>query len=440
MEKSALLGGTKTVTIDYQTAGNMPLVSEKSKKAVMDLLDKGQISASPLVQAFEKKFADYTGSKYSLCTNNGTASLHSALFAVGVGPGDEVIVPTYTFWATAVPIIAGHGIPVFCDVDPDSYCLDPASIEKKITKNTKAIMVVHVWGNPADMDSIMDIAKKYDLKVIEDCSHAHGAMWKDKKIGSIGDVGCFSLQGSKPLPAGEGGILVTDNRTYYERAVAFGHYDRVGSFPSDSLYSKYYLTGLGYKYRVHPLGIAIAECELDELDNRNDIRMKNALAFEAGISSLPFMTPQKIYDAAKRQYSYHYMTYDSSKFGGLSLQTFLKALRSEGVICGDCGYGRLHQSPLFTDGQPYGKGCPVKCSSAAENPDRNKFLDISEYLAMNTFMAAPRFEKECDDLIAQYISAYKKIALNLDGLLIYEKANPVDQNASPKSGRSINIL
>lgn len=440
MEKSALLGGTKTVTIDYQTAGNLPLVSEKSKKAVMELLDKGQISASPLVQAFEKKFADYTGSKYSLCTNNGTASLHSALFAVGVGPGDEVIVPTYTFWATAVPIIAGHGIPVFCDVDPDSYCLDPVAIEKKITKNTKAIMVVHVWGNPADMESIMYIAKKYDLKVIEDCSHAHGAMWKDKKIGSIGDVGCFSLQGSKPLPAGEGGILVTDNRTYYERAVAFGHYDRVSSFPSDSLYSKYYLTGLGYKYRAHPLGIAIADCELDELDKRSDIRNSNALKLEEGIAHLPFITPQKIYDGTKRQYSYHYMTYDSARFAGLSLHTFLKALRAEGVICGECGYGRLHQSPLFIEAQPYGRGCPSKCPSVAENPDRNKHVDISERLAETTFMAAPRFEKNCDELIAQYINAYEKTADNLDKLLVYEKENPVDQINSPRSGRSINIL
>jgi dTDP-4-amino-4,6-dideoxygalactose transaminase len=189
-----------------------------------------------------------------------------------VGPGNEVIVPSYTFWATAVPIIAANGVPVFCDVDPDTYCIDPREIVKKITPRTKAIMVVHVWGNPADMHSIMEIGAKYKLKVIEDCSHAHGSLWKGKKVGIIGDVGCFSLQGSKTLPAGEGGILVTDNREYYEIAVAYGHYDRVEKFPENSEYKKYSLTGLGYKFRANPLGITIANHGLDELDQRNAIR------------------------------------------------------------------------------------------------------------------------------------------------------------------------
>lgn len=440
MAKLAILGGKKTITRDYETEGNLPIVSEKGMEAVIDLMRKGQVSTSPVVEKFEKKFADYIGSKYAICTNNGTSSLHSALFAIGICPGDEVIVPSYTFWASAVPIIAADGIPVFCDVDKETFCIDPKEIEKKITPRTKAIMVVHVWGNPADMQSIINIAKKHQLRVIEDCSHAHGSLWNGKKVGIVGDIGCFSLQASKLLSAGEGGVLVTNDREYYERAVALGHYERIGKLPEDSAYLKYSLTGLGYKYRAHPLGIAIADSGLDELDERNEIRNKNAKDLEKKISDLKFIIPQRSYEGAVRQYSYQYMVFDERLCKGISMNTFLKALNKEGVICGTCGYGRLHKSPLFEEGEPYGNGCPAKCSYVTENMTKNIGLSVTEYLGEHTFMAAPRFEKPCPELVSQYADAYHKVAENMDQLRKFERENLLETEISMLSGRSINIV
>lgn len=441
MPKLALLGGTKTVTLDYEKEGNLPLVNEKGIQKVTELMRKGEISTSPVVKEFERKFADYVGAKYALCCTNGTTTLQEALFAVGVKPGDEVIVPSYTFWATTAPIIASHGVPVFCDVDKETYNLDPAEVEKKITSKTRAIMVVHVWGNPADLDGIMRIARKYNVAVIEDCSHAHGAEWKGQKVGIIGDVGCFSLQGSKLLPGGEAGILVTNNREYYERCVALGHYERLTSLPEDSLYRKYALTGLGFKHRVHPLAIAIADSALEDLDERSEIRNSQGKLLEEGIKDISCIIPQKVYSGAARQYAYHFVTYDETKLEGVSAMTFMKALKEEGVIVGVCGYGRLHKAPLFVEGDPYGNGCPGNCSHVVNNFDRtNVILPVTELLAVNTFMAAPRFEKNCGQLIEQYVEAYHKVANNADELRKYEIEKGNLNKDERLNSRSINLL
>jgi perosamine synthetase len=441
MSKLALLGGEKSVKLDYNEVGNLPLVNEKGLNYVIDLVNKGEISGSPLVREFERKFADYIGVNHALCCCNGTTALQEALFAVGVKPGDEVIVPSYTFWATAAPIIAMHGVPIFCDVDIENYCLSAVEIEKKITNLTRAIMLVHVWGNPAHMDSIMAVAKKHNIAVIEDASHAHGAMWKDKKIGAIGDVACFSFQGSKILPGGEGGILVTNKREYYERAVSLGHYERISSFPDDSPYKKYALTGMGYKHRIHPLAAAMAYSAFEDLEARNEIRNSQALMLEEGLKDISCIIPQKVYDEAKRQFAYHFATYDENTLEGISPITFYKAVAKEGVQVGICGYGRLHRAPLFIEAEPYGNGCPGKCSHVSIDHNRNNIiLPNTEYLATNTFMIAPRFEKICKELIEQYIAAYHKVVSSIDELKKYETDNKEEIEESKISSRSINLL
>jgi len=202
--KLALLGGQKSIVRTKEELA-IPVVPEKAYDTVIDMMKKGDISFSPVVGNFERKFADYIGVDYGLCICNGTTSIQAGLFAVGVGAGDEVIVPSFTFWATVGPVIASNAIPVFADVDLELQTLTAETIEKCITPKTKAILVVHTWGTPCEIEPIIELAKKYNLKVIEDCSHAHGATYHGKKVGSFGDVGCFSLQGSKVLPAGEGG-------------------------------------------------------------------------------------------------------------------------------------------------------------------------------------------------------------------------------------------
>ena len=431
MSKLALLGGEKAVRLDYAKVANRPLVTEKGIADAVELMKKDEISFSPSVLAFEKRFAEYVGAKYAVATNNGTASLDCALFAAQVRPGEEVLVPSYTFWATVVPIIAEHAVPVFCDVDPETFCIDPADIERKITAKTKAIMLVHVWGNPANMDEIMKIARRHHIKVIEDCSHAHGAKYRGTNVGLIGDVGCYSMQASKLLCAGEGGILVTNDRECYERALSLGQYDRISKLPEDSPYRRYALTGMGHKYRPHPVAIAIANANLDELDGRNAIRNANAEQFAADIAGIPFLRAQKVYESAEREYSYQYYYYDKEKFSGISTIALLKALSSEGVVCGYCGYGRLHKAPLFLQGGAYGD-----CGAHSEPVS----LPVTELLAEQTFMAAPRFENECPELLKQYAEAYRKVAESEKDLAEYDRTHDFAAERKNLSGRSVALF
>ena len=433
MSELALLGGSKTITLDYMAMATAPVCSLEGRKRVNELMEKGEISQSPVVAEFTERFVAYTGSSFALCTNNGTAALDSALFAVGVRPGDEVIVPSYTFWASVTPIIAQHGIPVFCDVDPQTFCLDPADMEQRITPRTRAVMVVHVWGNPCDMDAILEIAKHHGLAVIEDCSHAHGALYKGKSVGTLGDIGCFSLQGSKTLPAGEGGILVTNNRTYYERAAALGHYELIPSFEKESPYHRFELTGMGHKYRIHPFAAALALSQLDELNARNAIRRSNAELLDAGIADIPFIAKQRELPEAHRVFSYQYYRYVPVTDNPTETFVFLKALHAEGVLCGYCGYGRLHYAPLFTEGGPYGNCVPQQKSSGPALP-------VTEMLAATTFLAAPRFETSCTPLVEQYIAAYRKVATHMDELHRYAKTHDFSEELARLSGRSIAML
>ncbi len=448
MAQLALLGGPKAVTKSVVGENGIisfkPHVSAKARAKINELLDTDGISEAPVVTEFEARFKNYVGAKYSLCQCSGTASILSGLFALGVGRGDEVIVPSFTFFASSTPVLTLGATPVFADVDPDTHCLDAKDIEKKITPKTKAIVVVHVWGNPADMDAIMAIAKKNHVKVLEDCSHAHGAEYKGKKVGTIGDVGCFSLQASKLLYGGESGIMVTDDQDVYLRAASFGSYERLWpsylekqNIPLENNYAKYVETALGMKLRVQPMCIAIANDELDRLDERNAIRDANGAYLDQLLSDIDCIAPLKVNEGAKRVYGYHYVRYDHELNHEIRRETFLKALSAEGVILGTCGYGNLHREPSFTqlDGNwpfCYPNG-PVN-----EAPS----LPVSEYLREAAFMAAPRFEDpNGKEAIKQFAEAYHKVIAATDELLKYEKDHPEELAAmKPKSGRSINIV
>ena len=215
-----------------------PVMEREEIGAVVALMAPNEISTSPVVHEFESEFVRYHDVDYALAQCNGTSTLHAASFAVGIGPGDKVITPAYTWHLAVGPTLASHGVPVFADVDRHSLCLIPEDVERKITERTKAISVLHAYRHPAPMDEIMDIARRHRLPVIEDCSHAHGATYKDRHIGTIGDVGCFSLQGSKIIVAGEGGMLVTNNRQHYAHAIALGHCERIPEV-GDSEFAKY---------------------------------------------------------------------------------------------------------------------------------------------------------------------------------------------------------
>lgn len=433
----ALLGGEKVVT----KRGSMmraPEIAPRAYETVKELMDKNEISTSPIVAEFENRFSSYIGVKYGLCVCNGTTSIQAGLFSVGVKPGDEVIVPSFTFWASAGPIIALGAIAKFADVDEQTHNVMAESIEKQITPKTKAIIVVHVWGNPCDMDAIMAVANKHGIAVVEDCSHAHGATYKGKKVGSFGAVGCFSMQGSKVLSAGEGGILVTDRRECYERAIAMGHYERCKGLGEESDYSRYSLTGFGFKHRIHPLAVAIADANLDLMDGLNETRYQNGRRLEELLSDLDYVKFQKEYDGAKRVFAYHYAQYVPEALKGLKLKTLLIALKAEGVSCGSCGYGKLHESPLYTRDGVFASDYPFVREEYPEDIASTE-LPNTKRLADTAFMMAGRLEVCTEEDLQAYSRAYHKIAENIDALLEYEREQNIDGTIK-NDGRSINYV
>ncbi len=444
MAKLALLGGEKAFTLS--TASVFPQVNEKGRARVNQIMESGNLSQDKVVGEFEERFKEYVGAKYAVCQSSGTMSIQAGLFGIGVGRGDEVIVPSYTFFLSVSPIVTLGATPVFADVDLDTQLIDPKSIEEKITPKTKAIIVVHTWGNPCDMDAIMAIARKHNIKVLEDCSHAHGADLNGKKIGTLGDVGCFSFQASKLMYAGEGGILVTDDEDIYFRTVSLGTYERLAGYygfadsPAASErnpYRKYKASTLGMKLRAHPLGIAIADSMLDELDERNEIRDTNGKYFDNAISDIECIKQLKVLPGAKRVYSYHYLRYVPELNHGISLHTVLKALAAEGLVVGSCGYGRLHLEPAYTQVDDNWPLC------YPDAPERNLgSLPVSEYLNTAAFMAAPRFENpNCTDVLDQYAAAYHKVFSATDELLQYEAEHAEEIAAiKAKTGNSINLV
>ena len=251
----------------------------------------------------------------------------------------------------------------------------------------------------------------------------------------------FSFQGSKVMVAGEGGMLLCDAPVYFERAAALGHYERLNDLPEESPYRRFALTGLGFKHRMHPLGAAIALRDLEELDERNEIRYQNGRMLDSLLSDLPFLSFQRVLPDAKRLYAYHYARYHAEALGGVSLPTVLRVLKAEGLTVGLCGYGHLHEAPLFTEGSPYGEGCPcIRAGAQKGGGVRTGELPVTRLLAESTFFLAPRFENSCRELVEGYSKAYHKLLGNLDALLELDKASSGQERPRAKTGASINLV
>ena len=231
----ALLGGDKAVTSERPDLFAWPIVTERHEQAVLDVLRSRRMSGIELTKQFERKYAQALGRKYGLAYHNGTAAILGAMYGLGVGLGDEVICPSITYWASVAQAYTLGATPVFADVDPETICINPADIEHRIMPRTKALVVVHYAGMPAEMDAIMKIAAEHNLKILEDASHAHGALYKGRQIGTFGEAAAFSLMTGKALAIGEGGILFTDDKQVYERALLFGHYIRHDEITLDEL-------------------------------------------------------------------------------------------------------------------------------------------------------------------------------------------------------------
>ena len=290
MSSKLAIGGGKPI-LKRSNYKNWPVITEDDRKLVNQVLDSGVVAGgtAPQVVALEKEWAKFTGVKYCLTTCSGTAALHMALAAVDVGPGDEVIVPAYTFLATASCALHQMAIPVFVDVEPKTFTIDPAKIEAAITERTKAIIPVHIQGCPADMDPILDIAKKHNLYVIEDACQAHGARYKGRMCGTMGHAGAFSLNNLKNLCGGEGGLYITNDADLLKKG------DLVRYFGDEAdertLRQKYNASILGYMYRNQELPAALARGQLKHLDELNGTRIRNADYLTSELSKIPGVIP-----------------------------------------------------------------------------------------------------------------------------------------------------
>jgi len=418
-EKLAISGGPRTLSLPMP---KWPYIDEEEIAAVVKQLLTGPLSIlgrEGIVAEFEDAFASYMGSKYALSFSSGTATLHAAVFAAGVGPGDEVLTTSNT-WASAVnAIMHGNGIPVFCDIVPDGFAIDPDEIRKKAGPRTKAVIVTHLYGIPTEMDEILEVAKDKNLVVIEDCSHCMGGAYKGKKVGTIGDIGCFSLQGFKSIVAGEGGVLVTDDRYLYERAMLPGHHHvRLEQELTYEDLKRYATCGMYWKYRAPPLAMALVKVQLKRLDEWNRNRRRNFAYLMAKIKDIDFLIQPKIPKDAEIGFFGSALVYDEEAAKGISREAFVAAVRAEGVPV-DTGYKPWYLEPLFQDEFFYGRGCPWSCPYADRHlkfkegdlPNTERMAKNQLLLPFTTSLIAPR-----EDLMDQVSHAFHKVADNIDHL------------------------
>ena len=315
--------------------------------------------ASPTVQEFERVWCERHRTEFAVSLTNGTAALHSAMFGLGVGPGDEVICPTYTWMGSITPALTLMATPVFCEVDPKTLLIDVEDVRERITTRTKAIVVVHLWGNVCDMDALMALSEETGVPVIEDCSHAHGASYKGVPCGSIGQVGAWSLQGNKSVSGGEGGMLATNDVTVFERACLLGQVNRPPNVVGEAVAALQYRhlppMGLGVKFRAHPLAVGIASVQLKKLDELNANRRAYIKEVTDGLHEIPGVSPVERYDGAEPAGFYGFpIRYHQSEMHGLPAPVFAEALRKEGVLANNNPYPLLVGDgvPLFSGSLP----------------------------------------------------------------------------------------
>jgi 8-amino-3,8-dideoxy-alpha-D-manno-octulosonate transaminase len=416
----AINGGPKAKTTE-----NLPMfpggleIGQEEKKEVMEVLDNkylfryyGPKESPSKVKALEEQYAKLIGRKHGLAMNSCTSTLISALVAAGVGPGDEVIVPSYTFFATCAAVVAARAIPIVAEVD-GSLTMDPADFEKKITSRTKAVIPVHMRGMPAKIDRIVEIARRHKVIVIEDVAQANGGTFKGKPLGSFGDVGCFSLQFHKIITSGEGGVLVTDSDLLYTRAQAY--HDVAACWRKDRFAPPEFEGEIffGVNFRMSELTGAVALAQFRKLDSILSRMRRNKKLIKDAIKDVKGLQMREVTDAAgDTAICLVYYLPQASQVEG-----FVKALHAEGVEAGGIynkGVPDWHMYPhwkmLIDKMMPTKKGCPFNCAQAGAVPDYkpDDCPRTMEWLGRSVHMDIPpqMTEKDC----AQVAEGIRKVA------------------------------
>ena len=345
IDKPAILGGTPVRPKGSGLGASWPIYDDTDIQMYLDAYKSNRWSEYSNIEQervfqFEKKYAELMGVAYCATTNGGTTALETAQRAIDIGPGDEVITQTNTFIATALTTFNLFALPVFVDSDPETFMIDADKIEERITPNTRAILPVHIGGAAADMDKIMAIAKKHNLMVIEDACQAHMGEWRNKKLGTIGNLGCFSFQAGKSLCSGEGGAVIGNDEYLMARAKGFTHVGRdprgqKRRFP-------------GSNYRMTPFQAAILMGQIRRLEEQSTLRDENSAYLEKLLGEIKGVRPTKKYPGQTRRAYYEYgLIYEKEYFNGLPKSRFQEAMRAEGIGFGNGIDSSLHSNPFI---------------------------------------------------------------------------------------------
>jgi dTDP-4-amino-4,6-dideoxygalactose transaminase len=338
-EPLAILGGRP---VRRQRFTSWPIIGENDERAWMEVLRKGRWCRidGDYANQFEEAWARMLGAKHCLAVANGTSALITSLAALGIGPGDEVLVPPYTFVATINAVLVHHALPVFVDTDPETFQIDARLLEAAITQHTACILPVHLGGSAADMDTILAVAAKHKLPVLEDACQAHLSEWNHRKLSTLGSLGCFSFQASKNLNSGEGGAILTNDDHLFQECRSYQNNGR-------STVRGLNYTRNGANLRMTEFQAALLSQQLTRLEKQSRHREQNAAYLTGLLREIPGITPARMYDGCtKNAYHIYMLRYNPSHFEGLPRSRFLEALHAEGIPCSG-GYSPLYQEPFL---------------------------------------------------------------------------------------------
>ena len=426
MEKLALLGGTPYLKENEKAPEELfkwPIITKEDEEAVLEVVRENKFSGTDITTKFQDEFAKWQGREYALAFANGTMSLSAAMFAIGLGAGDEIICPTKTYWGSVTSAIHFGAVPIFCNIN-DMLSLDPDDLERCITPKTKAIMVVHYFGYPCDMDKIMAIANKYNLYVIEDVSHAHGALYKGRKVGTFGHIAAMSMMSWKTFAAGEMGMLVTDDRKFYERAIAYGHYERNNAkfiTESEDLKNYFHIALGSVKGRVNQVAPALGLGQLKYYDERTaEIRRAMNYFFDL-IEDLPGVKPLRVDESTGCTMGGFYnphCAYYPDQLGGLSAKRFCEAIRAEAngaFVSWEGANFCLHTHDYFKTLDYMHLGKPSRIAFADRDVrEDDKALKRSEEFCC---FSVPWFKHLDKEWIEKYAGVFRKVVENYEQLL-----------------------
>lgn len=395
MEKLALHGGERAKTRDFPA---WPQYDAAEEKALMDVLHSGVWWRTPGTQtlAFEQEFAAYHQAKHGIACTNGTAALEIVMAALEIGLGDEVIVPDHTFVATASAVLFTGAMPVMVEVDPNTFCIDPAAVEQAITPRTKAVIAVHLAGHPADLDRLLQICDAHKLVLVEDSAHAHGSEWKGRRVGAIGKVGTFSFQASKLMTAGEGGMIVTNNDAL---AIRLRAVHDCGRMPGEWFYAHFIY---GSNYRLSEWQGAVLRQQLARFERQSEIRSRNAAYLNRELAQITGIRPQALDARVTRNGHYCYIFhYEQGAFNGLGTEGFIQALNAEGIPT-QASYPPVHNLDFFQSGEFRKRLLPEHASQPFEFlqapfPNSQDATDNTVWMVHRTLLGD---EQDCAEIVA----------------------------------------